>query len=92
MTETVTREETGASQKWSGHNVPRKEDERLLRGQGSFVENIQYQHMGYVHFVRSPYAHARIKSVDVTGAEQHPGVICTMAGDEVEELYSHFSK
>lgn len=90
MTETITREETGASQKWSGRNAPRKEDERLLRGQGSFVENIQYQHMGYVHFVRSPYAHARIQDVDVSGAEQHPEVICTMAGDEVKELLQPF--
>ncbi|MGI9049659.1 MAG: xanthine dehydrogenase family protein molybdopterin-binding subunit [Rubrobacteraceae bacterium] len=90
MTETVTREETREAQKWSGRNAPRKEDERLLRGQGSFVENIQYQHMGYVHFVRSPYAHALINRVDVSGAEQHSSVICTMAGDEVEELLQPF--
>jgi len=90
MTDTVAREETGAAQKWSGRNVPRKEDERLLRGQGSFVENIQYQHMGYVHFVRSPYAHAHIKGIDVSLAEQHPSVICTMAGDEIEELLQPF--
>src|SRR5262245_36353385 len=39
--------------------------------------------MGYVHFVRSPYAHARIVSIDVSRALEAPGVIGTLTGDEV---------
>ncbi|MEN3313275.1 MAG: hypothetical protein V7645_2604, partial [Actinomycetota bacterium] len=51
-----------------GQNVPRKEDKRLVQGEGVFFDDVKRHEMGYVHFVRSPYAHARIKSVDVSRA------------------------
>lgn len=91
MTDTIARpEETRVAESWAGRNVPRKEDERLLRGQGSFVDNIRYQDMAYVHFVRSPYGHATIKSIDVSAIEKMDGVICTMTGADVEELLTPF--
>ncbi len=92
MTDTVVRpgEETRRGETWAGKNVPRKEDERLLRGQGVFVDDVQYHNTTYVHFVRSPYGHARIKGIDVTRAEELSGVVCTMAGDEVVELSQPF--
>ncbi len=46
--------------------------------------------MGYVHFVRSPYAHARIVSVDVSAALEAPGVLGTLTGDEVAILTEPF--
>src|SRR4051812_49626116 len=46
--------------------------------------------MGYIHFVRSPYAHAKIRSVDVSKALEHPGVLGTMTGDEVALLTDPF--
>ena len=46
--------------------------------------------MGYVHFVRSPYAHARIKSVDVSKALELDGVYGTLTGDEVAILTDPF--
>ncbi len=64
-------------------NVPRKEDKRLVQGQGVFVDDIKRHGMGYVHFVRSPYAHAKIVSVDVARALEVPGVYGTLTGDEV---------
>lgn len=89
MTETISR--PGARQNtWAGNSVPRKEDERLLRGQGSFVDDLQYQHMGYVHFVRSPYGHAKINSIDVSRAEALDGVVCTMTGEEAAEKLTPF--
>ena len=46
--------------------------------------------MGYVHFVRSPYAHAKIRSVDVSKALEHPGVYGTLTGDEVALMTDPF--
>jgi 2-furoyl-CoA dehydrogenase large subunit len=75
---------------WSGQNVPRKEDRRLVQGQGVFVDDVKRHGMGYVHFVRSPYAHAHITSIDVSQAEQAPGVYGTLTGEEVAALTDPF--
>jgi CO/xanthine dehydrogenase Mo-binding subunit len=75
---------------WAGQNVPRKEDKRLLQGEGVFFDDIKRHEMGYVHFVRSPYAHARIKSVDVSKALELEGVYGTLTGDEVAILTDPF--
>jgi len=53
-------------------SVPRKEDRRLVQGQGVFVDDIKRHNMGYVHFVRSPYAHARSSRVDLTRPLEAP--------------------
>ena len=66
---------------WAGQNVPRKEDRRLVQGQGLFFDDVKRHSMGYVHFVRSPYAHAKLRSVDVSKALEHPGVYGTITGD-----------
>jgi CO/xanthine dehydrogenase Mo-binding subunit len=60
----VEREETKPG--YAGTNVPRKEDKRLVQGQGVFFDDVKRHGMGFVHFVRSPYAHAKIVSVDVS--------------------------
>ena len=75
---------------WSGQSVPRKEDRRLVQGQGVFFDDIKRHNMGYVHFVRSPYAHAKISSVDVSTALELPGVYGTLTGDEVAILTDPF--
>jgi 2-furoyl-CoA dehydrogenase large subunit len=77
-------------QRWSGQSLPRKEDGRLLQGQGVFVDDIKRHNMGYAHYVRSPYAHATIKSVDVSAALALPGVYGTLTGDEVATLTDPF--
>ena len=69
-----------------GQNVPRKEDKRLVQGEGVFFDDVKRHEMGYVQFVRSPYAHARIKSVDVSKALELDGVYGTLTGDEVAIL------
>src|SRR2546422_6458323 len=75
---------------WAGQNIPRKEDKRLLQGAGVFFDDVKRHGMGYVHFVRSPYAHARIKSVDVSKALDLEGVYGTLTGDEVAILTDPF--
>ncbi|NOY57159.1 MAG: xanthine dehydrogenase family protein molybdopterin-binding subunit [Actinobacteria bacterium] len=71
---------------WLGQSYPRKEDRRLLEGKGSFVDDEGMRRMGYAQFVRSPFAHARIISVDTSAAEAMPGVYATLTGDEVKAM------
>src|SRR5207237_9494382 len=88
--EPIVVEEGEAKRGWAGQNVPRKEDKRLVQGQGLFFDDVKRHNMGYVHFVRSPYAHAKIRSVDVSKALEHPGVYGTLTGDEVALLTDPF--
>ncbi len=76
--------------RWAGQSLPRKEDKRLVQGQGVFVDDIKRHHMGFAHYVRSPYAHARIKSIDVSKALEIKGVYGTLTGDEVALLTDPF--
>jgi 2-furoyl-CoA dehydrogenase large subunit len=67
----------------SASRFPRKEDKRLVQGQGIFFDDVRRHGMGYVHFVRSPHAHAKIVSIDVSAALELDGVYGTLTGDEV---------
>ncbi len=75
---------------WGGQSVRRKEDKRLLQGEGVFVDDVKRHGMGYLHFVRSPYAHAHITRVDVSAAEAIDGVYGTLTGEEVAALTDPF--
>ena len=58
----------------------RKEDARLITGQTNWTDNITLPGMLHIAFLRSPYAHARITSVDVSAARSEPGVIAAYSG------------
>ncbi len=58
----------------------RKEDARLVTGQTSWTDNLSLPGMLHLAFLRSPYAHARITSVDVSAARQVPGVVAAFSG------------
>ena len=94
MTETIEAplvvEKTETKRGWLGTSIPRKEDKRLVQGQGVFFDDVRRHGMGYVHFVRSPYAHAKIKSIDVSKALELEGVYGTLTGDEVAILTDPF--
>src|SRR5437588_5819784 len=62
---------------WVGRPMVRKEESRLVRGCGKFIDDFKLPGMLYMRLVRSPYAHARITRVDVSAADEHPGVVCT---------------
>jgi CO/xanthine dehydrogenase Mo-binding subunit len=79
----VTEQKKDGSTRWVGAALPRKEEDRLLRGRGKFADDIKLREMLYLCFVRSPYAHARITSIDTSAAEALPDVVCTLAGKEV---------
>ncbi|MHB1570740.1 MAG: xanthine dehydrogenase family protein molybdopterin-binding subunit [Solirubrobacteraceae bacterium] len=71
---------------WKGQSVPRTEDRRLLQGQGEFTDDVWMHRQGYAHFVRSPIGHARIRSIDVSRAQQLPGVYTILTGEEAKEM------
>ena len=75
---------------FAGTSVPRKEDKRLVQGEGVFFDDVKRHGMGYVHFVRSPYAHAKIVSIDVSKALELGGVYGTLTGEEVAILTDPF--
>jgi CO/xanthine dehydrogenase Mo-binding subunit len=90
VSETVAPEQVELEVGFIGQSIPRKEDQRLVQGLGVFVDDVKRHGMGYLHFVRSPYAHARIVSVDVSAAEASDGVYGTLTPDEVAELTDPF--
>jgi CO/xanthine dehydrogenase Mo-binding subunit len=79
----LTVEEQEVKPGFIGQNVPRKEDQRLVQGEGVFVDDVKRHGMAYVHFVRSPYAHAAITRIDVSKAAELEGVYGTLIGEEV---------
>ncbi|MGK5682104.1 aerobic carbon-monoxide dehydrogenase large subunit [Actinoplanes sp. URMC 104] len=64
----------------------RKEDPRLVRGRGRFVDDVQLPGMLHLAILRSPYAHARIVSVDTSAAEATPGVKAVVTGETLKGL------
>jgi len=74
------------SQGFVGQSVARREDARLLIGEGQFIADMVLPGMGHVAFVRSPHAHARIRGVDLTRARALPGVWLAMSGLELQEV------
>jgi carbon-monoxide dehydrogenase large subunit len=64
-----------------GHSVPRKEDQRFIRGRGNYVEDVTLPGMLYLELLRSPFAHARIRSLDASRAEALPGVVAVVTGE-----------
>ena len=64
----------------------RKEDARFLRGKGNYLDDIQLPGMLHAAILRSPYAHARINSIDTSAAEAHPKVKAVITGAVLEGL------
>ena len=66
-----------------GAPIERKEDKKLLMGQAQWVDNMRVPGMVYLAIVRSPYAHARIVSVDVKPALAHADVVAAWSGEDL---------
>ncbi|MGW9308500.1 aerobic carbon-monoxide dehydrogenase large subunit [Saccharomonospora azurea] len=67
-------------------SMPRKEDERFLRGHGRYVDDITLPGMLHGAVLRSPHAHARIVSIDTSAAQAHPKVRAVITGHTLEGL------
>ncbi len=70
-----------------GQRIKRNEDPRLLMGQALFVDDVNLPKMGHIAYVRSPYAHARIKSIDVSAAKELEGVIAVYRAEDLGDYW-----
>src|SRR3954454_23978585 len=75
---TVAREQRPS---WLGQSVKRVEDERFVRGRGNYLDDITLLGMLHMSILRSPFAHARIVSIDTSRAQALPGVVAVVTGE-----------
>src|SRR3990172_2093303 len=73
--------------RYFGERIKRNEDPRLLMGQGLFVDDVNLPNMLHVAFVRSPYAHARINSIDVSEALKREGVVAVYTANDLGDYW-----
>ena len=66
-----------------GAAVRRKEDFRFITGKGQYTDDINRPGQSYIHFLRSPHAHARIKAIDAKAAAAMPGVLAVLTGADL---------
>src|SRR3984893_7745402 len=66
---------------WLGQSIKRKEDDRFLQGRGNYVDDVHLPGMLHMAILRSPLAHARIKSIETSQAAQAPGVVAVVTGE-----------
>ncbi|HEV2175650.1 MAG TPA: xanthine dehydrogenase family protein molybdopterin-binding subunit [Terriglobia bacterium] len=67
-----------------GQRIKRKEDPRLIQGRAHYVDDIKLDGTLHMTFARSVYAHARLKSVDISAAQAAPGVVAVYTGQDIK--------
>ena len=72
-----------------GQSVKRFEDPRLLTGQGSYVDDMKLPGLLHAVVLRSPHAHAGIRSIDVSAASRMPGVVAVITAADIQDLAAH---
>jgi aerobic carbon-monoxide dehydrogenase large subunit len=77
----MTAVENERSSRWLGESVKRKEDARFIVGRGNYIEDIKLPNMLHMAILRSPFAHAKINSIDTSRASELPGVVVVVTGD-----------
>jgi carbon-monoxide dehydrogenase large subunit len=70
--------------KFVGERIKRREDPRLITGTGTYVDDVRLPGMLTAVILRSPYAHARINSIDLSKARSLAGVSCVLAGEDLK--------
>ncbi|MBL8708746.1 MAG: carbon monoxide dehydrogenase, partial [Rhodospirillaceae bacterium] len=88
----MTPSQKERSDKLEGMGCKRKrvEDVRFVQGKGNYVDDVKLPGMVFGDFVRSPYAHARIKKIDVSKALALPGVKAVLTAAELKPLKLHY--
>jgi aerobic carbon-monoxide dehydrogenase large subunit len=66
-----------------GRSIERKEDYRFLTGAGQYTDDITLAQQTYACFLRSPHAHAAIRSIDISAAQRAPGVLAVFTGKDL---------
>src|SRR6202011_4854495 len=96
MTRTISKNPTPKAKaahvaaKWVGQPIRRKEEDRLVRGKGIFVDDQKLTGMLHIRFVRSSYGQAKLTRVDVSKAAALTGVVCTLTGAEIKGMVQPF--
>ena len=75
------------TEKYVGQRMTRTEDPRLLTGQALFVDDVEIPGMLHAAFLRSDYAHARLRSIDVSAARNRPGVVAVYTAEDMEDAW-----
>ena len=73
-----------------GRSIPMREAEPLLRGRGTYVGDLRFPGMLHAAVLRSPHAHATIRSIDVSAALAMPGVVRVLTGADVRDAVAPF--
>ncbi len=68
-----------------GKSIVRREDQRFLTGAGQYTDDVVLPRQTFCYFVRSPHAHARIKSIDATATKASPGFVAVFTGADLAE-------
>ena len=76
------------SNRYIGQPMKRLEDGKLVRGQGQYLADLKSEHLLHLALVRSPYAHARLLSVDASEATKLPGVVGVYTSSDLPELFA----
>lgn len=76
------------SNRYIGKPMKRLEDGKLVRGQGKYLDDLQQENPLHLVLLRSPYAHARLSSVDVGDALETPGVVAIYTANDLPELFA----
>ena len=87
---TPSRDDRTASLKGIGTARKRVEDVRFTQGKGRYIDDMKLSGMLYGDFVRSPYAHARVKSVNAEAAKALPGVVAVLTAADLAPLGLHW--
>ncbi len=69
-----------------GKSEPRPNAKRLLQGRGAYVDDLRFPRLAHVVYFRSPYAHAKLKKLDLSKARAQPGVIAAVDGRALAEV------
>ena len=75
------------AKKYIGQRMTRTEDPRLLTGQALFVDDVEIPGMLHAAFLRSDYAHARLRSIDVSAARERPGVVAVYTAEDMGDAW-----
>jgi carbon-monoxide dehydrogenase large subunit len=76
---------TESALKYVGGGLPRKEDPNLVTGKANWTDNIKLPGMLHMTLLRSPFAHARITSIDASAAKEQPGVVAVFTHDDLAQ-------
>ncbi len=84
----TTVEKPVGAERYFGRGVKRREDPKLITGQGHYTDDIAPPSVLHAEILRSPYAHARITSIDTSAAKSMPGVVAVYTGADIKDRFA----